>query len=163
MKHRRTSIAKRNPHTGRVHQSGSEADFATLVKVARDAGLIEDVRGLDRGDAQERFRCDVYSTLAVDALLEAAETMRESPQFLRLAREVRRSKIHVTDYLSDFSYTSRDLAWGPIGDRRIIDVKGWVDIRNNYAYRIFSLKKALVLACHSIEIEERDSRGSILK
>lgn len=143
---------------GRLHQSTSEAAHASVVLALRNAGKIENVRGLDRGDPQERFRLDVPSVPAVEALLDYIDARDNgptaNPELGRLARDVRRSFIHVADYLADFTYTSLDPAVGPVGDRIVDDVKGFRNPRMSDAYRRFLMKKALMLACHGLDVRE---------
>lgn len=156
-----------NAATGRGHQSKAEANFMGQVFQARELGLIENVRGLDRGDPQETFRCDVYGNKEVEALVCKVEdvytigtlTDRDKRELVVLARDLRRSKVHICNYRADASWHSRHPTWGPVGEKAVIDVKGR---RAGEAYRIFSIKKALVLACHGIEVEERSGRGTKL-
>lgn len=152
------NVPKANPHTGRMHQSTKEANRASTILALRNAGVIGDVRGLDRGDPQERFRLEVYGSQAVAALCEAVEAAGEHdiPAGLRvLARDVRRSLVRVAgDYLADFTYTALDPAVGPVGTKVVEDVKGWRSARYNGSYRAFLVKKALMLACHGIEVKE---------
>lgn len=148
-----------NQLTGRGHQSKAEASFMALLFHARQAGLVENVRGLDRGDPQETFRLDVYGNGAVEALLGAVEDAAEHGRLLALARDVRRSRSHICSYRSDASWTSLDPAWGTVGEKHVADVKGR---REGDAYRRFLLKKNLMLACWGIEVEERSGRGTKL-
>ena len=147
---------------GRLHQSSSEADHASVILALRNAGAIENVRGLDRGDPQERFRLDVPSMAAVDALIDHVENGNKSADDIdeffeiaeRLVRDIRRSMIHVADYLADFSYTSLNAHVAPVGSRVVDDVKGWRNPRMSDAYRRFLMKKALMLACYGLEVRE---------
>jgi hypothetical protein len=147
------NIPTRNPLTGRLHQSKAEASFGAKLAQARNLGLIEDVKGLDPRIPQERFRLDVYSNQAVEALLDKAERLESLEG---LCRDIRRSKAHICSYLSDFSWVSLDPAWGPVGERRVVDVKGRLA---GDQYRRFLLKKALMMACHGIEVGVVDKDG----
>lgn len=153
--------------TGRRHASGTEASLGGLLLVARTVGAISDVRGLDRGDPQESFALDVYGSKQVEALLLEVEKRTDKPCCLPLARlcqDVRRSRVRCGRYLADFTYTSQDTAWGPVGERVVLDAKGgWRDPRRNSQYRIFLMKKALMLAAHSVEVVEMDGKGNRLK
>lgn len=150
------NVPKRNKITGRLHQSTAEANFASTVVTWRNAGLVSDIRGLDRGDPQERFRLEVYGTKEVEALLEVLEASG-SPELRTVVRDVRRSKVHICDYVADFTMTSQHHNVGPVGERLVYDVKG------NYggdAGRRYQVKKRLMLACHGMEIQEvRHVRG----
>ena len=152
------NVPRANKHTGRLHQSTKEANRASTILAMRNAGVIDSVRGLDRGDPQERFRLEVYGTQAVEALLVAIEAMGEHdvPVGLRtLVRDVRRSRCRVAgDYLADFTYTSLDPAVGPVGSKVVEDVKGWRSARHNASYKAFLVKKALMLVCYGIEVKE---------
>jgi formate-dependent nitrite reductase cytochrome c552 subunit len=147
------NVPKVNPMTGRMHQSTAEAHFGQKLAQARDLGMIENVRGLDRGDPQERFRLDVYGNQAVEALLDKAERL---DSLEGLCRDVRRSKTHVSNYLADFAWVSLDPAWGPVGERKVVDIKGRLA---GEAYQRFLLKKALMLACHGVEVDVIDKHG----
>jgi hypothetical protein len=149
-----------NPLTGRGHQSKAEANVMGKVYQARELGLIEDVRGLDRGDPQETFRLDVYGNQAVEALVCKVEDVYsvagDTHGLLVLARDVRRSKVHICNYRCDSSWTSKDPGWGPVGDKKVIDVKGR---RDGAAYRMFQVKQRLMLSCWGHEVEEWSGRG----
>jgi hypothetical protein len=151
------NIPTKNELTGRLHQSKAEATFGAKLAQARELGMVKDVRGLDRGDPQERFRLDVYSSPAVEALLDKAERLKSLEG---LCRDIRRSRTHVTNFLADFAWVSLDPAWGPVGERRVVDVKGRLA---GDAYQRFLMKRALMLACHGIEVRVIDKHGRELE
>ena len=157
-----------NPHTGRTHQSKKESHRASVIVALRNAGVIKDVRGLDRGDPQEEFRLEVYSNEMVHqmiALIEGTPTQRRSGSVFaaKLAAwcvNVRLSRHLVSKYRADFTYTVvKDHTRIPglkgefqAGQKVVEDVKGR-RYGGDQAQR-YAVKKTLMLVCHGIEVLE---------
>lgn len=130
--------------TGKLRGSRSEARRGDELKLWRDAGAITELRYCNDAPA-ERYGLRVFGTPAVERLLDALEGSRSplsaehQETVARLAREIRRSAIVVAHYTPDFSYTDGR------GRRVVEDVKG-------REAREWQMKKALMLACHEIEV-----------
>src|SRR4030095_4595081 len=132
--------------SGRMHQSTAEATHANELLALEQAGKITDVRGLHRRDAQEKFVLAVYATKEVTDLIEVIEADPDVDWSIKTAAKlVRQSLIRICRYRADFTFTDEK------GNRIVQDVKG---VRT----AMFRVKKALMLAAHSIEVEEIDAR-----
>lgn len=137
--------------TGRIFQSKRERAHEPVLLAMRNAGLLSELQ------YQERFRLDVFSTQAVEALLEFLEggiefEMSVDPEgwvvgagdrvrLERLVKDLRRARHHVCDYIADYTFLDEH------GRKRIHDPKG-------YRTPVFAIKKRLVLACQGLEVEE---------
>jgi hypothetical protein len=90
----------------------------------------------------EAARCDELHALQAGGLIRDLEA-HPQPRF-----DLGVNDVHVCHYLADFAYVDVET-----GERRVEDVKG-------FATAEYRLKKALMLACLNIEVQEvRRVRG----
>lgn len=142
--------------TGVMRQSTSEARRGTDLLTQKNAGVITNLRFCN-DHPRERFTLRVYGSQPVAALLEEVLDLVLNP--LMDARWRDRLRARVTDveraqhviahYTPDFSYDDDR------GVHHVEDVKG-------RQHEHWPMKKALMLACHGIEVEipnlKRESR-----
>jgi hypothetical protein len=130
---------------GKMKHSRKEAARLDVLLALYRAGKITNLQpDPDNPRArQQEFRLELYSTQAVEALLEylAGENWSVMEIF-SLTRDVQRSRQCVARYRSDYTYTIADT-----GEFVVEDPKGKVT-------DVYRMKKILMRLAHNIDIQE---------
>lgn len=133
---------------GKLKHSRKEAGRLGVLLALYRGGKITNLQP-DPDDPrakQTRFRLELYSTQAVDALLEELELLSHGSETLgRLVRDVRRSRQLVATYVSDYDYLVADT-----GEHTVEDVKG----SRGSLTETYKIKRALMRVACDIEIKE---------
>lgn len=126
----------------------TDRTFDSKKEARREPALVamENVGEIYRLRYQVPYPLDVYSTQAVDALIDGIEREACNVEMFALVRAVRRSRQKIAKYVADFVYADKN------GNEVVEDVKG----RPTAVYR---MKKRLMVACHNIEIVEPGDSG----
>jgi len=141
----------RSKHTGRLIHSKKEAAWEPTLIAMLNAGQIRDLQ--PQGPL---YAFHVYSNGQVLALIEevrelVASFIESSPttdRLTRAANDVERSIVAIPGrYRPDWTF--HDTADGRF---HVHDVKGHADLK-------YRRDKALMLACHGLEVEEPEPRG----
>lgn len=138
------NVPTRSRHTGRMFQSRLEAGREPVLLALQNAGEIIAL------SYQTPFPIELYSTQAVEELLEALDSLGNkggtSSNMDGLGRAVRMSRQKVCVYKADFTYLTKS------GEHVVEDTKGYVTPE-------YRLKKKLMVLAHNIEIQEPNVSG----
>lgn len=133
----------RSKHDGRLFQSKREYRRQPALIAEQNAGFITDLR------YQVPFRLELYSTQAVDALLEWLEKNAGAVlgrfSCFPLVNDLRRSRQRVCVYVADFTY---------LRDGRLV-----VEDPKGKRSPVYSIKRKLMVLAHNIEIIEPTEGG----
>lgn len=138
------NVPTRSKLSGEMFQSKREAAREPVLLALLNVGKISDYR------RQQPFSLEVYSTQAVDALLEVLDSIKPPAGWCHWAadniEQVRRSRQRIAKYVADFVYTD------DLGNTVVEDPKG-------AKTAVYRMKKRLMVACHNIEIQEPGPGG----